>query len=126
MEGDSKASMREDLAKKKCSLEIQKRLYILEEKIKAFKGWSQLSEAKKERSRAYMRAIAEAEYDRLGSGWDDEELPKVEEDEAHLVTKYRDNWIWLHLYSFKETSEFSTTSLHLFPRLSRLIFAPSP
>ncbi|TVU38232.1 hypothetical protein EJB05_11589 [Eragrostis curvula] len=98
MKGDSAASMREEPSKKE--LAIQKRLDYLEEKIKGFKGWSHWSEADKQASREYRRAVLEAEYDRLGSLSDDEE---VEEDEEEELAKYLKNWIWGRLYRLDET-----------------------
>ncbi|TVU38246.1 hypothetical protein EJB05_11604, partial [Eragrostis curvula] len=99
MKGDSAASMREEPSKKE--LAIQKRLDYLEEKIKGFKGWSHWSEADKQASREYRRAVLEAEYDRLGSLSDDEE---VEEDEEEELAKYLKNWIWGRLYRLDETT----------------------
>ncbi|TVU38215.1 hypothetical protein EJB05_11572, partial [Eragrostis curvula] len=109
MEGVQVASTREeDLSKKRdCpgpeerALQIQKRLDYLEEKIKGFEGYDKLSEAAKERSRAYRKAGVEEEYDRLGFL---DDLVEVEDDEERLASEYRENWIWGGLYSFEETT----------------------
>lgn len=91
----------------KRALKIQKRLEELEEQMKGFGGWSKLPEKEKEQWRKSTRVGLELKYEET-SGSLSESDDEVRDDEDMQAIKYRDHWtfVWGHLGSFEDTSEF--------------------